>query len=53
MSYEIQITIKVDKGANFLEVSGNNCNVVKELIELALYDIDDIALTECEVIKHD
>ncbi|MDB4006655.1 hypothetical protein N9465_00285 [Gammaproteobacteria bacterium] len=53
MSYEIQITIKVDKGANFLEVSGNNCNVVKELIELALYDIDDITVTECEVMKRD
>ena len=53
MSYEIRIIIQVDKSANFLEVSGNNCNVVKELIELALYDIDDIVLTECEVIKHD
>ncbi len=53
MSYEIRIIIQVDKAANFLEVSGDNCNVVKELIELALYDIDDIVLTECEVIKHD
>tara|TARA_R110000744_G_scaffold257911_3_gene373285 strand:- start:611 stop:769 length:159 start_codon:yes stop_codon:yes gene_type:complete len=51
MSYEISITILVDKEANFLEVSGNNCDVVKELITLALYDIDDITVTECEVEK--
>ena len=53
MSYELNITIKVDKDANFLEVSGNNCDVIKELITLALYDIDDIIVTECEVIKND
>jgi len=53
MSYELNITIKVDKDANFLEISGNNCDVIKELITLALYDIDDVTVTECEVIKHD
>ncbi len=53
MSYELNITIKVDKDANFLEISGNNCDVIKELIILALYDIDDITITECEVIKYD
>ena len=53
MSYELNITIKVDRDANFLEVSGNNCDVIKELITLALYDIDDITIIKCEVIKHD
>ncbi len=52
MSYELNIIIKVDKDANFLEVSGNNCDVIMELITLALYDIDDITITECEVIKN-
>ena len=51
MSYELNIIIQVDKGANFLEVSGNNCDVIKELVTLALYDIDDITVTECEVEK--
>tara|TARA_R110002153_G_scaffold97726_1_gene232651 strand:- start:605 stop:763 length:159 start_codon:yes stop_codon:yes gene_type:complete len=51
MSYELNIIIQVDEGANFLEVSGNNCDVIKELVTLALYDIDDITITECEVEK--
>tara|TARA_R110002051_G_scaffold66627_1_gene120661 strand:+ start:1599 stop:1757 length:159 start_codon:yes stop_codon:yes gene_type:complete len=51
MSYELNIIIQVDKGANFLEVSGNNCDVIKELVTLALYDIDDITITEFEVEK--
>tara|TARA_R110002167_G_scaffold41660_1_gene127245 strand:- start:518 stop:676 length:159 start_codon:yes stop_codon:yes gene_type:complete len=51
MSYELNIIIQVDEGANFLEVFGNNCDVIKELVTLALYDIDDITITECEVEK--
>ena len=53
MAYELNITIEVDKDAHFLEVYGHNCDVRKELITLALYDIDDIIVTECEVIKND
>ena len=53
MVYELNITIEVDKDANFLEVSGNNCDVIKELVTLALYDTDDVTITECEVIKYD
>jgi|TARA_R110000796_G_scaffold177468_1_gene294292 hypothetical protein len=53
MSYEVTLNIKADKDANFLEVSGSNCHVIKELIEDALYDIDDITIIKCEVIKHD
>ena len=51
--YEVSINIQVDEGANFLEVSGDNCNVIKDLIKSALYDIDDVTITKCEVIKHD
>tara|TARA_R100000988_G_C3980522_1_gene156662 strand:- start:645 stop:833 length:189 start_codon:yes stop_codon:yes gene_type:complete len=51
--YEVSIDIQVDEGANFLEVSGDNCNVIKDLIKSALYDIDDVTITKCEVIKHD
>ena len=53
MTYEITLNILVDKDANFLEVSGNNCDVVKDLIRSALYDIDDVTITKCEVIRHD
>jgi|TARA_R110000796_G_scaffold43302_1_gene106418 hypothetical protein len=53
MAYEINITIQVDKDANFLEISGDNCDVIKELITLSLYDIDDINVTECEVTNRD
>ena len=52
MAYEINITIQVDKDANFLEISGDNCDVIKELITLSLYDIDDINVTDCEVKQH-
>ena len=53
MSYEVTLNIIADKDANFLEVSGSNFHVIKELIEDALYDIDDITIIKCEVIKHD
>ena len=51
--YEVSINIEVDKAANFLEVSGDNCNVIKDLIRSALYDIDDVTITKYEVIRHD
>ena len=50
--YEVTINLLVDKDANFLELSGDNCNVIKELVEDALYDLDDVTITECEVIQH-
>tara|TARA_E500000318_G_scaffold93924_1_gene93183 strand:- start:404 stop:565 length:162 start_codon:yes stop_codon:yes gene_type:complete len=53
MNYEVHLSILVDKDANFLEISGDNSGVLKELIEYALYDIDDIIITECEVNRHD
>tara|TARA_R100001163_G_C5008398_1_gene155132 strand:+ start:407 stop:574 length:168 start_codon:yes stop_codon:yes gene_type:complete len=53
MTYEITLNILVDKDANFLEVSGNNCDVIKDLIRSALYDIDDIEIIKCEVLFED
>ncbi|MDB4301998.1 hypothetical protein N9924_00375 [bacterium] len=53
MNYEVHLAILVDKDANFLEISGDNCVVLKEIIEDALYDIDDVTVTQCEVNKYD
>tara|TARA_R100001594_G_scaffold121566_1_gene157468 strand:- start:6684 stop:6863 length:180 start_codon:yes stop_codon:yes gene_type:complete len=50
MEYEVTINILVDKDANFLEISGSNCHVIKGLMEDALYDIDDIVINKCEVL---
>lgn len=50
--YEVTLNLLVDKDANFLELSGDNCDVVKGLIEDALYDLDDVTITGCEVIQH-
>ena len=52
MNYEVHLFVIVDKDANFLEISGDNCEVLKELIEDALYDIDDVTIDQCEVNKH-
>lgn len=53
MTYEVTLNISVDNDANFLELSSDNCNVIKELIMDALYDIDDVTIIKCEVIEHD
>lgn len=52
MNYEVHLFLTVDKDANFLEISGDNCEVLKELIEDSLYDIDDVTIDQCEVNKH-
>ncbi len=52
MIFEINLTISVDKSANFLEAFGNNVDVISEQIQYALYDIDDIEVLDCEVL-HD
>ena len=44
--YEVTLTIFVDRDANFLEVEGNNCQVIGELVQDALYDIDDTIITK-------
>tara|TARA_B110000259_G_scaffold179905_1_gene219974 strand:+ start:770 stop:931 length:162 start_codon:yes stop_codon:yes gene_type:complete len=48
--FEINLTISVDKSANFLEAFGNNVDVISEQIQYALYDIDDIKVLDCEVL---
>ena len=53
VTYEVTLNISVDKDANFLELSSDNCDVIKELIVDALYDIDDVTIIKCEVIEHD
>jgi|TARA_R100001530_G_C4307213_1_gene152034 hypothetical protein len=53
MDYEIIIKVSVDPDANFLEVGGvNNSNVIKQVVSDCLYDIDDLEIKECEVIKN-
>mgnify|MGYP000529582676 CR=1 FL=1 len=44
MRFELNIVIKVDPSANFLETFGNNAEVISELVQGSLYDIDDICL---------
>lgn len=54
MWFELNLIIKVDPVANFLEVDPNhNLAVIGEVIQDHLYDIDDIKVTECEVTKND
>ena len=54
MQFELNLTIKVDPKANFLEVDSNyNLAVIGEVIQDHLYDIDDIQVTECEVKQND
>ena len=54
MEYELNLKIKVDKNANFLEVDmDNHSEILEELTLNAMFDIDDITVVECEVIKYD
>ncbi len=54
MQFELNLTIKVDPKANFLEVDRNyNLAVVGEVIQDCLYDIDDIKVIDCEVKQDD
>ena len=54
MLYEINLIIKVDPSANFLEVDPKyNLAVLGEVIQDHLYDIDDVTVTECEVTRND
>lgn len=53
MLYEINLIIRVDPKANFLEVDPKyNLAVLGEVIQDHLYDIDDINVTDCEVKQH-
>ncbi len=53
MKYNIELCIKVDPSASFLESDQEtNLDVIKDLIFNTLYDIDDIVITYLEV-THD
>lgn len=50
MEYDIVLTITVDPDANFLDVCPNNNLVcIRELIEDAIYEIDDVEIEELDV----
>jgi len=54
VEYELNLKIKIDKNANFLEVDvKDNSEILKELTLNAMYDIDDITITQCEVNMYD
>lgn len=54
MWFELNLIIKVDPVANFLEVDPNhNLAVIGEVIQDHLYDIDDIKVIECEVKQNE
>lgn len=45
------MNILVDRDANFLELTGDNCDVIENLIRDCIYDLDDVTITSCEVIQ--
>lgn len=49
--YEVTLNILVDRDANFLELTGDNCDVIENLIRDCIYDLDDVTITNCEVIQ--
>ena len=54
MKYNIQFSLKVDEGANFLEADRETTlSVIEELISAAIYDIDDVKLLYIEVEQDD
>lgn len=54
MEYEVYLKLYVDKDANFLEIDqDDHSSIVEELVQNAMYDIDDITVTEYEVSKYD
>jgi|TARA_R110000796_G_scaffold147029_1_gene263762 hypothetical protein len=54
MEYEVYMKLLVDKDANFLEIDTDDQSpLIKELVDNAMYDIDDVTVTECEVSKYD
>lgn len=53
IKYEIIMTVSVDNGANFLEVSGQNRQVIKEKIEDLIYDLDDVTIEDIDVTRRE
>ena len=52
--YNIQLSLKVDPSANFLEVNSDTAlDVLAEVIRMALYEIDDVTVEWIEVENAD
>lgn len=50
MKFEVRLSLTVDPDANFIEADLSEMErVIGELISMAIYDIDDVILEECEV----
>jgi len=50
MKFEVRLSLTVDPDANFIEADLSDMErVIEELISIAIYDIDDVILEECEV----
>ena len=51
-TFEITLEVDVDESANFLEVGEDTTlDVVKEKILDGLYDIDDMEVTEVDLVR--
>lgn len=50
MKFEARLVLTVDPDANFIEADLSEMErVIQELLSVAVYDIDDVILEECEV----
>jgi HJR/Mrr/RecB family endonuclease len=50
MKFEARLVLTVDPDANFIEADLSEMErVIEELLSIAIYDIDDVILEECEV----
>jgi len=50
MKFEVRLVLTVDPDANFIEADLSEIErVIQELLSVAIYDIDDVILEECEV----
>ncbi len=52
MKYEVVININVDDDSNMLEVGDtSNIDTITNIIESALYDVDDLEIEDIDVIR--
>jgi hypothetical protein len=50
MKFEARLVLTIDPDANFIEADLSEMErVIQELLSVAVYDIDDVILEECEV----
>ena len=54
MQFEGRLVLTVDPDANFIEADRVEMErVLEELLSIAIYDIDDLVLEQCEVTQND